>query len=72
MTHRDRVCSPSGRREVAVDASHHQDFSTPSDGLHTRPEGVFTRLLDGVPHILRYTGSPRRALLAKSLVKPSL
>jgi hypothetical protein len=36
MTHRDRVCSPSGRRGTAGDALHRQGFSTPSDGLHTR------------------------------------
>jgi hypothetical protein len=41
MTHRDRICSPSGRRRTAGDAripaGHRQGFSTPSDGLHTRP-----------------------------------
>ncbi len=38
MTHRDRLCSPSGRRNAAGDAAHRQGFSTPSDGLHKRPE----------------------------------
>ncbi len=38
MTHGDRLCSPSGRREAAGDAVHRQGFPTPSDGLHKRPE----------------------------------
>jgi hypothetical protein len=38
MTHRDRVCSPLVRRGTEGDASHRQGFSTPSNGLHTRPK----------------------------------
>ena len=32
MTHRDRVGGSSDRRNVAGDAPHRQNFSTPSDG----------------------------------------
>lgn len=39
MTLRDRVCGPSGRRGGAGDMVHRQAVPTPSDGLHTRPEG---------------------------------
>ncbi len=38
MTHRDRPCGPSGRREAAGDAGHRQDLPTPSDGPRGRPE----------------------------------
>ncbi len=38
MTHRDRVGGSSGRRKVAGDAVHRQNFSTPPDGPHTRSE----------------------------------
>ena len=38
MTHRDRLCSPSGRRKAAGDVVHRQGFPTPSDGRHKRPE----------------------------------
>ena len=38
MTHRDRVGGSSGRRKGAGDAVHRQNFSTPSDGPHTRPQ----------------------------------
>ncbi len=78
-THRDRVCGPSGRRGVAGDALHRQDFPTPSDGLHTRPErrlieafGPFGVLTDGVAHGSRCNASPRRTLLAENLARPSL
>ena len=40
--HRDRICGPSGRREVAGDAVHRQYFPTPSDGPHIRPERRLT------------------------------
>ena len=43
MTHRDRAGGPSGRREVAGDAVHRQDFSTPSDGPPARPERRLTK-----------------------------
>jgi len=39
MTHRDRMRGPSGRREVAGDVAHRQNFPTPSDGPHPRPAG---------------------------------
>ena len=38
VTHRDRVCGPSGRREAAGDVVHRQGVPTPSDGPHTRPK----------------------------------
>ncbi len=38
MTHRDRPCGPSGRREAVGNAGHCQGFPTPSDGSHGRPE----------------------------------
>ena len=87
-THRDRVGDPSGRREVAGDAVHRQNFPTLSDGPHTRPErrlteafGPFGVLTDPKTpwgaHGSRCPASPRRALprlrpWAESLVKPSL
>ncbi len=43
MTHRDRVGGSSGRRKVAGDAAHRQNFSTPSDGPHTRPQRRLTK-----------------------------
>ncbi len=43
MTHRDRVGGSSGRRKVAGDAGHSQNFSTPSDGPHTRPQRRLTK-----------------------------
>ncbi len=43
MTHRDRVGGSSGRRKGAGDAVHRQNFSTPSDGPHTRPERRLTK-----------------------------
>jgi len=64
-THRDRVCGPSGRRGVAGDALHRQNFPTPSDGPHTRPErrlieafGPFGVWADGVAHGSRCNASP--------------
>ncbi len=57
MTHRDRVGGSPGRRKVAGDAAHppsaaaapllrrtgRQNFSTPSDGPHTRPQRRLTK-----------------------------
>ncbi len=43
MTPRDRVCGASGRRKGAGDAGPRQNFSTPSDGPHTRPERRLTK-----------------------------
>ncbi len=38
MAHRDRVGGSSGRRKVAGDAVHRQNFSTPSDGPYSGPD----------------------------------
>ncbi len=80
MTHRDRAGDPSGqragRREAAGDAGHRRGFPTPPPirplpvRLRDR-NGGFPRLSDGVPHGLRCQASPRHALLAESLGKPS-
>ncbi len=86
MAHRDRAGDASGqwagRREAAGDAGHRQGFSTPAQirPLPVRPRdrnGGFPRLSDG-PWLpdgaqgLRCPASPRHALLAQSLGKPSL
>ncbi len=81
MTHRDRAGDPSGQRagsrEAAGDAEHRQGFPTPPP-IRLLPvrlpdrNGGFPRLSDGVPHGLRCPTSPRHALLAESLGKPSL
>ncbi len=80
MTHRDRSGDPPGRREAAGDAGHRQGFPTPAHspaaGSPARPERrlpkAFGQGADGVPHGLRCPASPRHALLAESLGKPSL
>ena len=81
MTHRDRAGDPSGqragRREAAGDAGHRQGLPTPPPirPLPVRPpdrNGGFPRLSDGVPYGLRCRASPRHALLAENLGKPSL
>ncbi len=81
MTHRDRAGDASGqwagRREATGDAGHRQGFPTPPPNrplpvrLRDR-NGGFPRLSDGVPHGLRCPASPRHALLAENLGKPSL
>ena len=43
MTHRDPLSVPPGRREVAVDAVHRRDFSTPSDGSLRGPKRRLSR-----------------------------
>ncbi len=70
MCHRDRVGGSSGWWKVAGGAVHRQNFSTPPDGPHTRPEGGLPRLSDGVAHPLRCPASPQRTLLAENLGKP--
>ena len=77
MTHRDRAGDPPGRRKAAGDAGHRRGFPTPPPirPLPVRPRdrnGGFPRLSDGVPLGLRCLTSPRHALLAESLGKPSL
>ena len=37
MTHRDRPCGPSGRREAAGDAVHRQGFPTPPGAAGAPP-----------------------------------
>ena len=77
MTHRDRAGDPPGRREAAGDAGHRQGLPTPAPN-HPLPvrlpdrNGGFPRLSGGVAHGLRCLASPRHALLAESLGKPSL
>ena len=78
-THRDRVGGPSGRRGVAGDAVHRQNFPTHSDEPHTRPErrpaeafGLHEALADVIAHGSRCPASPRRTLLAENLGRSSL
>ncbi len=61
MTPRDRPCGPSGRREVAGDVGHRQDFPTPSDGPHGRPQRRLAKAFD-------QGGGQRRARLAMSRI----
>ena len=86
MTHRDGAGDPTGQRagsrKAAGDAGHRQGFPTPppSRPLPVRPRdrnGDFPRLSDGPILVdgaqgLRCLASPRHALLAESLGKPSL
>ena len=82
MTHRDRAGDPPGRREAAGDAGHRQGLPTPPPirPLPVRPpdrNGGFPRLSDGPmlldgAHGFRCPASPRHALLAENLGKPSL
>ena len=72
MTHRDRVGDPPGRRGAAGDVGHRQGFPTPPAVRSRDRNGGFPRLSDSVPHGSRYPASPRHALLAESLGKPSL
>ncbi|MCH7694275.1 MAG: hypothetical protein IID50_12610, partial [Proteobacteria bacterium] len=70
MTHRDRVGGSSGRRKVAGDAAHRQNFSTPPTGRIRDRNGGLPRLSDGVAHASRCPASPQRTLLAENLGKP--
>ncbi len=71
MAHRDRVGGSSGRRKVAGDAVHRQNFSTPPTGRIRDRNGGLPRLSDGVAHALRCPASPRRTLRAENLGKPA-
>ncbi len=73
MTHRDRPCGPSGRREAAGDAARiGKAFRRPPTGRRADRNGGLPRLSDGVARGFRCPASPRHALLAESLGKPSL
>ena len=76
MTHRDRAGDRTGHRagsrEAAGDAGHRQGFPTPSPIRLRDRNGGFPRLSGGVAHGYRCPASPRHALLAESLGKPSL
>ncbi len=72
MTHRDRVGDPPGRRQAAGDVGHRHGFPTPSGGSPTRPERRLPKLSDGVARGSRCPASPRHALLAENIGKPSL
>ena len=79
MTHRDRVGDPPGRRRATGDVGHRQGLPTPPA---VRPSDRKRRLPKafGRPIALRLgprlavlgTATPRHALLAESLGKPSL
>ncbi len=81
MTHRDRAGDRTGqragRREAAGDAGHRQGFPTPAP-IRPLPvrlpdrNGGFPRLSGCVAHGFRCPASPRHALLAEILGKPSL
>jgi len=77
VTHRDHAGDPPGRREAAGDAGHRQGLPTPAPirPLPVRPRdrnGGFPRLSGCVAQGLRCPASPRHALLAENLGKPSL
>ncbi len=81
MTHRDRAGDPPGRRGAAGDAGHRQGFPTPAHtpaaGSPARParrlpQVLWAGLSGGVPRGSRCPASPRHALLAENLGKPSL
>ncbi len=81
MTHRDRAGDPPGRREAAGDAGHRRGLPTPAPirplpvRLRDRNGGFprdFGQGAESVPHGLRCLASPRHALLAENLGKPSL
>ncbi len=72
MTHRDRAGDPPGRRKAAGDAGHRQGFPTPSGGSPARPERRFPKAFGRRRAWLAMPASPRHALLAENLGKPSL
>ncbi len=77
MTHRDRAGDPPGRRGAAGDVGHRQGFPTPPAVRPRDRHGGFPNLVDrrfwgGVPRGSRCPASPRHALLAENLGKPSL
>ena len=72
MTHRDRPCGPSGRRMAAGDVGLiGKAFRRPPTGRRGDRNGGLSRLSDGVARVSRYAESPRPALLAENLGKPS-
>ncbi len=77
MTHRDylwdRPRGPSGRRMAAGDARPiGKAFRRPPTGRGGDRNGGLPRLSDGVARGFRCPASPRPALLAENLGKPSL
>ncbi len=72
MTHRDRAGDPPGRREAAGDAGIVKAFRRPPAVRPRDRNGGLPRLSDDVPHGLRCLASPRHALLAENVGKPSL
>ncbi len=73
MTPRDRAGDPPGRREAAGDAGGIvKVFRRPPAVRMPDRNGGFPRLSDGVAHGFRCPTSPRHALLAENLGKPSL
>ncbi len=72
MAPRDRAGDPPGRRGAAGDAGHRQGVPTPPAVRPRDRGGGFPRLSGGVARGSRCPASPRRALLAENLGKPSL
>ena len=72
MTHRDRVGDPPGRRGAAGDAGHRQGFPTHSGGSPARPKAASQSVRAASRMARDAPSSPRHALLAESLGKPSL
>ena len=77
MTHRDRAGEPPGASASLDDVPHRPRLpSCPADRPRDRhggfPKFCGPGLLGGVPHGLRCPASPRHALLAGNLGKPSL
>ncbi len=72
MTHRDRAGDPPGRREAAGDAGTSSRLSDALRRFACATGGGFPRLSDRVARGYRCPASPRHALLAESLGKPSL
>ncbi len=72
MAHRDRVGGSSGRRKVAGDAVHRQNFSTPSDGA-VKPPSKGRQAGFAGPFFQVFTGTVvRRLPAAARAVSPAL